>query len=211
MMIEDILDIMEIKNFPDNPRKFKIISYYTVDTGYEKEVENLIDSLELFRLSYVIVGIRSLGSWQKNTHYKVQFIKEMLKKFKQPLVFLDADAVVKQDPVLFNDLVGNCDIAVHYRDNSILLSGTIYLEPSDATFELLDLWKKLNEKNPKAYEHNNLSVTINTKLSIKEQLVEQLKLFKLPPTYAQIFDFMKDEGEPVIEHHQASRKFRTTV
>ena len=32
-----------------------------------------------------------------------------------------------------------------------------------------------------------------------------------PANYTQIFDLMRNEGEPIIEHTQASRKFRRKI
>ena len=35
-----------------------------------------------------------------------------------------------------------------------------------------------------------------------------LNIIRLPPTYCQIFDLMQDEGNPVIEQFQASRRLK---
>lgn len=188
--------------------KFKIISYYTKNTGYEKEVLYLIASLEKlknegYHIEYFVYGVDNLGNWAINTRYKAKFIKEKLEEFKCPLVFIDADAEVKQYPKLFDTL--DCDIAVHYREShKTILSGTIYIDYNEKTIKLLDEWIRLNKINS-VLEQKNLEKAIN----ICKQY--GLNWVDLDPTYVQIFDTMKDVGEPVILHNQASRKYRRTL
>lgn len=178
---------------------FTVISYYTKNTGYEIEVEKLIASLVKFNIPYDIECINNLGDWDKNTRYKALLIKKKLEQYDK-VVFIDADAVVMQYPILFDQL--ECDIAVHLRNGTELLSGTLYLQNTSLTKQLVNVWIQKN-KTCTAIEQRNLQSVIKT--------IPGLRLVELPGNYTKIFDTMKNVGEPVIVHNQASRKFRKAV
>ena len=62
------------------------ISYYTVNTPYEKEVRKyLLPSLKKFNLPYDVQGVKDLGSWHNNTGFKSTYILQMLQKHKCPV------------------------------------------------------------------------------------------------------------------------------
>lgn len=185
-----------------------VISYYTEGTGYEKEVQGLLSSLRRFNLEYDIKGIKSLGDWQKNTHYKAKFIKAMLMKHRKPVLWIDADAVINKYPFLFNDL--DADVACYFRnygkfpissrkEGKELLSGTLYFDHNEKVLALLSKWIKANKANPTRWEQKNLEEAIK---GWDGRIVE------LPPQYCKIFDTMKSVDNPAITHYQASRHLR---
>lgn len=178
------------------------VSFYTKKTGYEQEVKNLIFSLEVWGLNYKIGRIDSLGSWQKNTHYKAKFIRKMLDYCNTPIVWVDADAVIKDRPVLFETL--KADFACHLRGGSELLSGTLYFANNDTVKSFVDDWIATNEKHPDVWEQKNLQAVL-------PKWKDKINIFYLPPEYCLIFDLMRKEGEPVIEHYQASRRFKEKI
>lgn len=185
-----------------------VISYYTRDTGYEIEVKRLISSLRRFNLEYDIEGIENLGNWQKNTHYKASFIKKMLEKHKRAVLFIDADAEIKQYPFFFNEL--DKDFACYFRDYSQfprssrregkeLLTGTLYFADTKAAHDLIDAWIKENEKNPNLWEQKNLERAFNRQIC---------QFTELSPQYCKIYDLMRSVKNPIIEHYQASRRLK---
>lgn len=194
------------------------ISYYTISTPYEKVVNQyLIPSLIRWNLPYDIEPIENLGSWTANTHYKVTFLKKMLLKHKQPIVFLDADATIEQYPSLFDTLSNsNYDIGVHYFDTNLFwrgqiglekreaLSGTLYLNYNSKVLNFLDEWIEEN-KRLNQLEQKNMQ-------GILKKFEDKLNIFSLPIEYATIIrkdnsipDYIKN---PVIIHHQVSREFK---
>jgi len=181
---------------------FIVVSYYTKE--YENEAKKLIASLEKFKLHYDVELIDGLGSWQKNTQYKPKFCKKMLEKHQRPIVYLDADAEVKQYPDLFNRL--DCDIAVHYRNSEELLSGTLYLDNIATTKAIIEDWVREIERNPNIWEQACLARVLERYLLDKALVMEQL-----PPEYCCIFDLMSGVKNPVIVQHQASRKLKENV
>ena len=189
--------------------KIKVVAYYTLNTPYEEEVKNLRTSLDELNLDHDIVGIKDLGSWQMNTRAKALFMKEMLEKHSNfSLLYVDADAIVRREPEFLYDI--DCDIALRYQDFSWKknesLSGTIYMANNNKTRQLCDLWDKLNKKYARKGRHLE---QWNLGKAIEE--MQDLKIINLPPEYTFIFDIMRriyPDTKPVIEHFQASRRFR---
>lgn len=184
------------------------VAYYTRNTPYFHEAEKLKHCFEKFKLPYEIVASDNLGSWQKNTHYKAMFIKKMMEKHPEaPLVYLDADAIIHQKPTLFEEL--DCDVAICHYDNPYLarkelLNGTIYFGPTAAAKHLVDRWIMINQNDPMQIEQVNFETAII-------QSEHGLRVYELPPSYTMIYDLMAHLGLPVIEHFQASRRYKRMI
>lgn len=189
---------------------------YATRGNYEKVMnEYLLPSLKRLYLYYDIKIVENLGTWAKNTNYKAEFIKKMLLKHKQSVIFLDADATIERNPFLFPTLK-DYDIAYHeldwdlqYKKNSgkkELLSGTLFLNYNEKVLQLLDEWIKENNSNARWEQQNLKNVLIQNK---------DIKIYKLPVEYCTVVnydgkvpDYVK---KPVILHHQISRKLRNKV
>lgn len=184
---------------------YVVIAYYTKNTPYEEEVQNLIASLEKHKLPMDIIGMRSYGSHQANVHQKPYFIKQMMiRHYPKDVLYLDADAVVQKHPTLFDHV--EFDIGVTFRANIELLGGTLYFSNNHKTFALVERWINTCLQNPNVWDQQILQYI----LQLGSQDL-QLKTCLLPETYCQIFDLMKSAGEPVIEQFQASRRFKKLV
>lgn len=176
----------------------KFISYYTYK--YKNEAAKLKQSLEALGLQYHVAGIEDQGSWDANTHYKPIFIKQQIQN-QNAVVWLDADCMVLQHPQLFFEL--DCDVAFHRFKGKELLSGTVFFKNTARTIELLDKWIGINKENPDVFDQKNLDQALKS--------MTDISIIELPPEYCFIFDLSKDyypRVNPIIEHYQASRKFR---
>lgn len=176
----------------------KFISYYT--DKYKNEAAKLKQSLEALGLNYHIAGIEDQGSWDANTHYKPIFIRQQIQNQKA-VVWLDADCMVLSMPDLFFKL--DCDIAFHRFKGKELLSGTVFFKNTAKTAELLNKWIDINKENPETFDQKNLDQALKS--------MTDISILELPPQYCFIFDLSKDyypRVNPIIEHYQASRKFR---
>lgn len=176
----------------------KFISYYT--PNYKEQVDRLRNSLNELQLPYCIEEIPNLGSWDKNTHHKPEFILKHLIS-SDAVVWTDADSVVRENPILFDSL--DCDIAFHRFKGKELLSGTVYFRNTEPTIRLLMKWIAINKENPEIFDQKNLDKALT--------YIENLKIYILPPEYVYIFDLSRDyygARKPVIEHFQASREKR---
>ena len=176
-----------------------VVAYFS--PAYKDEADRLIDSLRPWGLKREIVPIPGFGSWINNVRYKPTFLLEMLDKVEGPLLYLDADATVDRYPSLFDGMEG--DIAVHLRNGRELLSGTIYLNNTDATRSLLKLWERECKDNPDKWDQRCLQTVLGN---------NQFIVRDLPPEYCAIFDRMPEAGDhPVITHWQASRRLKGPV
>jgi hypothetical protein len=192
-----------------------------MNTPYEQVMQKyLLLSLKRFCLPYDIQGVKDLGSWKKNTDYKATFIKEMLLKHKQSVVFLDADAEILQYPFLFDMIEtykGLWDFGYHNLDwylqwrghegnKFCALSGTLYLNYNKKVLNFLDTWIDYNKKSID-WEQRNMEAILKSgknNLSIYSLPYEYCSIIKqdgkLPPHV--------NEDKVVILHNQVSRKYK---
>ena len=195
------------------------VSFATANTPYVKVMEKfLLPTLLKFELAYDITYPEDFGDWDKNTRYKAQFLKEMLLKHKQPIVFLDADATIEQYPILFDTLLtSDYDFGVHYfnddyfwhhimnSDKRTTLSGTIFLNYNEKVLKFLDEWISENPKHLDILEQKVMQLII-------EKNQHGMKICDLPIQYVAIAKrqdivpgFIQN---PIIIHHQTSRLYR---
>lgn len=181
-----------------------VVAYYTEKTGYEIEAQNLIKSLVKFNLPHEVVPIPNQGNWQANTQYKPYFIKQMLlRHFPKDLLYLDVDAIVQREPVLFDHFT--YDIGVHYMHNVELISSTVYLANNPRIFALVERWNHGCLMEPSIWDQKILQAAINNSRDLR------LKVCNLPPEYCKIYDLMHIIKDPVIEQFQASTRLRKEI
>lgn len=184
---------------------FVVAAFYTVNTPYEKEVENLIASCDEHNIDYYVQGYESRGQWVKNAAIKPEFLLDVLDLFpEKDIVYLDADAVIRQYPKLFDEM--REDVGVHYRKGTELLSGTIFLRNNVRSRNLLKHWIHYQRENSTTWDQKILQKVIR----LCETTGTGLRVLDLPSTYCQIYDTMAGP-QPVIEHMQASRRFKRVI
>lgn len=191
--------------------KWAVISYYTKKTPYQRLEKPFQVSTRTAGITQGVhvYPVANRRNWHLNTHYKALILKEALVNFEHiydALVFVDIDAKFRQYPGAF-DLIKQ-DFAAHFRNwqhaRDELLSGTLFLRINDRSRELVDDWIALNKQNPRIWEQKNLQRALKRHPTITT--------FKLPIEYCMIFDDeRKKEKDVVIEHFQASRRFRREV
>jgi len=181
-----------------------IICAYFTDDRYAKEAARLERSLTQWGYPSFIMEREDLGGWHANTRQKPTFLKEML-DYGLVTLYVDADAEVVKDPRWCDKSPsdGDFDVWVYRRPQGELLSGTLLLRPTDLAFRLLFVWEHLCRTRPeKEWDQRLLDDAL--------QRVPNLRVGQLPPEFCCIFDIgLRDHPglEPVIIHHQASRRF----
>lgn len=178
-----------------------ICSFYTPE--YKALAARMIASAQKFGYATDVIEIEKInGKWIDTIYWRAEFLLERLNHYKQPIIWLDCDAVIEQNPVLFESIDG--DFAAHTHDfpwrKNETLGGTMFFNFTPKAIELLETWIRLNKIMPK----QNLSQKV---------LAEALKVWdgvkvQLPGSYCLIFDHMANDGPAVIKHYQASREFR---
>jgi hypothetical protein len=198
-----------MKDFP------VIVSFYTKNTPYEEEVKNLIQSCARFGLETQIEGVDSFGSWELNCAFKPFFLYQKLQELKKDLLWVDADAVFLQKPVSLD--VFAADLAVRIHDElpdhhpSKVISSTIYVSYTEKAQELLRKWA---QECTKQLMRQDRKEEFWDQIALRDVLFSKKTLAKvgsLPRTHTKIAGHPQDEKEvpeAVIEHYQASRRFK---
>lgn len=140
-------------------------------------------------------------SWVVNCAEKAKFINRKMREYKSTLVWLDADSIVMQYPILFDYIKE--DFAVYYEYMTTLISGVMLFKYNDVVLEVLDRWQRNCEKAPTIFDQKHLQDIVNG--FYKE--THQLSVFFLPDSYGYQKDLTKGT-EPVILHTKSSRRFR---
>ncbi len=194
-----------------------IVSFYTIDTPYEEEVERLKHSCKKWNLEACIEGVKSQGSWERNCAIKPKFILDKLKKFKRPIFWVDADSVFLKPPKFAQFM--EYDFSVRFYEGlpedhtSRVASGTVFVNCTEKGQKLIESWheestRQLND--PKRQEEFWDQVALRD--ALKKQ--KDLKVLPMAKGYSKIFDidqFFIGSEEVIIEHYQASRRFKNLV
>ena len=181
---------------------YHVCSFYTKNTPYEKEVELFKKQIEQFKIPYTIIPVESRGSWVRNVNIKPEVCLSLFKTINDPILYTDIDSRIQQFPKYLEDF-SSYDIVVHYRKGKELLSGTIILNHTEATLNIIQNWIQECSLYPDRWDQKNLDAILKRN--------SQYKIGNLPSTYVQIFDLMRNEGVPIIEHFQASRKYKRLI
>lgn len=203
--------------------KFTVVSFFTVKTGYEKEIKKLKKSIEKFGYDYYIEGIHNQGSWDANTKYKSQLLLNSMEERPDTELFMyvDADGLIQRE-IPLDEITG--DLAIHYKirgrngkwhkKKPTMLSGTIFYKNNDKIKKLFTTWDKINRRNiikAKGVYIWKICDQRNLQNAIENCLPKELTIQKLGPEYCKIFDIMAYCKNPIIEHFQASRRLKDKV
>ena len=190
-----------------------VVSYYTQNTPYENEVQNLIQSCEKFGIEYHVEGLPDKGSWEENCAIKPYFIRDKMRFFRRPILWVDADAVFLQ-PMQFEEFMFSAFALLKYKDSNdprfCINAGTVYVNATDEGIKALDLWCYYSDK---IIEEALKAPAFMDQASLYFVLLSKppFSIAQLPLAYCKIFD-RELEGikasEIVIEHRQASKRFK---
>lgn len=200
------------------------IGYYTKNTPYQKEAEELSLSLKAFDLPHKIYAVESKGNWLKNVCLKTEIILRAWNEFSEPIVYLDADARVVQKPIVFDTL--DCDFAVHVRslEGLSFFCSTMYWGRTKTAFDLLCNWNdrcKREEKvifrtlPPPYHKVHTLDWSIADQGALVNAYLDfidrgiSVNLFNLPKSYA--VKTKSKHNERVIVQNQSSRKYKRLI
>lgn len=195
-----------------------VISFYTANTPYQLEVQNLIASCKQHGISLDVEAVESFGTWELNCAYKPFFILKKLNEHQQPLLWVDADGVFNCVPEWIGAF--DADIAVRINEDlpsshpSKVISSTIFVKYNAQTIECLNLWTKESARqllDPMRKEEFWDQIALRNVLLSQEC---KAKVASMPLAYTKIFDHPEDcllVEKPVIEHYQASRRFKKMI
>lgn len=190
-----------------------VIGYYTIDTPYEKEADVLKLSLDALKYRYEIEGVQNLGSWQKNTQHKAEYVaRKLIEHPDIPLLYLDVDAIMISPPVILDTL--DCDIAaVHFGKTTELLSGTVYFGPTGISRKVVAEWLALNKMYPDKLPDGRAAWDQRT-LALAIKKVPECRFVELPQEYTWITELTQKECPglaPVICHTRGAFRWKKLI
>lgn len=191
-----------------------LVSFFTKGTGYALEIKRLERSAVRFGFEYDFYEQEDLGSWRANIHDRIRILKHFLNKYPmRDIVYVDADGEIQQYPELFDNFKADFGIVQidrsqywsnwkeFHHEKMEYLGGTMYLKNNENIHALLELWERLDAPMKTLLSQHTLIEAIR-----QCESAGKLNIQLLPLPYCQIFDTMAGEGEPVVEHFQASRR-----
>lgn len=190
-----------------------VISFYTENSPYQLEVMALIASCQAHAIEAEIEGIPSEGSWERNCAIKPFFIRKKLLEKKRPVFWVDADAVFKKKPdfsSMFHSDLAFREMKRFSNDKRFrYCSGSLFVNYTPRGLEFVDKW--CQHCKQRIDKKEDLQFLDQTSLADLIDCGQQVKVFSLPIAYAKVFDIDAQEIHPeeiVIEHYQASRRYR---
>jgi hypothetical protein len=187
-----------------------VVCFFTKNTPYEQEALEMEESLWHFGIKGVtFYPVDHQGQWVRNCALKPKILTQACEDLKTPFLYVDADARFTNEPILFDTDWSHYDLGVHFFKDRELLTGTIYVNPTNITIQLFKYWYNYCMNHPGAWDQRALATIL--------PLATGLKIMHLPPEYTFIYDLSKQFYGPevaeraVITHYQASRKYRRYV
>jgi len=197
----------------------KFISFYT--GHYEWDADQLKKSMIKFGIDTSNIEYREqIGSWEANTQMKALFILEKLLE-NDSVIWTDADSRVRQTPSFFDNITTDVGLfflpkelaggwvppehSILQNVDSYLQSGTMYFKNNDRVIELLKSWNELNKRDSQQWDQWTLQVVLQT---------SDVTITHLPPEYIWMDGVVSTAysyRKPVIEHTQASRRFKDKI
>jgi len=173
---------MSFPEFCHNKNYPLVISGYTIDSHlgdyYKKASQRLSKSLIRFNIPHIIYplqGVQHLGrhkSWVTGCSFKVKLIQQTMRLFKHPVLWLDADAEVLKEPLIFKN--PPFDAGLCSAGGGHILTGTAYFNVKSKP--MVDLWAKRIKETPSTPDETIL-------LHIWNNMNKKIKLKILPSSY----------------------------
>ena len=183
-----------------------VIGFYTKDSPYQQEALEMKESAHAVGIEDVrLYEVASRGTWERNCQQKAEILLQACKDIGKPFLYIDADARFNTLPVIGQDWI-DYDIGVHHFKGIELLSGTLYINPTERTKRVLVNWVDACKLSVHRWDQRILADILR-----RDDIT---KVLLLAPEYTWIFDLSKKyygDLQPIITHYQASRKYKRGV
>jgi hypothetical protein len=182
-------------------QRYVVCAFYT--PNYLVEVLSLKASLDALGINYFLKRYDRLASWEANTRLKPVFVDHCMSRFpKHDVLYLDADAVVRQLPVFFDTVTSDvCLLLNPVKAAGInyirIAAGTLLVRNTDGGRRFARAWRDEAGTAPALSLDEDLIYMALPKLA-------GVSFTALPQSYTKIFD--GPGVNPIIEHFQASRR-----
>ena len=192
-----------------------IVAFHTPDEVYQAEAERLRRSLDVLGLDYEISIVEPESNWVRTTLLKPTWIAPARKKHRGPLLYVDVDAYVHEDPwPSLEGLEGDMGAVVY--PSGELNSATLWINDTPEAHTLLSLWSQGSGSRRKSDNGTLRQVGDDSDQGVLRLLVEEeeesenprFRFARLQPNFATIFDRLDAYryGPITIEQLQVSRE-----
>ena len=168
-----------------------VVSAYTVDSHlgdyYKQASQKLSQSCIDHDIQHVIYPLRASKDWFEGCSLKPTVIAHALKTYQQPILWLDADAVVLKYPSLMEGL--KASLALHVGAGGHWLSGTVFVAPAALNF--VEQWQQATD--PEVADEITL-------LHLYRRTQQPPSMEYLPSTYNSVVHSETDTSDTVIGH-----------
>jgi|GEM_PF-664559 len=194
-------DLPEEYSWLEGGQSYVACAFYT--SNYLPQIMALKESLDKFGINYYLKRYERAATWEATTRLKPVFVNHCMERFKdKSVLYLDADAVVRQPLSFIDNLETDLSMAFHPfkvgRTHYLRISaGALFVRNNENGRRFAALWKD-GEKNcgPLSLDEDMIYMAYDK--------LGGTSITVLPPTYYKIFD--RPGVEPVLEHFQASRQ-----
>lgn len=200
------------------------IGFYTKNTPYEEEAIQMSKTVEKHNLKCKLYGIDSCRSWLKNAMQKPKIILQALEEFKQPIVYLDADARVEKYPSLFENIKEDFGVNIRLKGGVSFFTCTMFFNYNKNCIELLHNWINRCEKgeiaiqrelpapyykvNTETWSVADQGTLVNAFFEMKDNNSD-ISVFDLPKSYA--LKYHSKHKERVIVQYQKSSSYKKYI
>lgn len=219
-----------------NTRPLLVIGFHTEHEEYRILARQMQKSVKSQGLNIEIVEIPSRGkaeyshamNWVLNCAIKPDAIKYFRKKYPDTdLLYLDSDALLEKEPIIFTRTERPFDIAAPMLTNqwveNELQSSTLYFAATEAANNVLTLWQQVQEERVKRLINNRYSLPYRKAWDqqvLQDVLPRTYNIFLplgmeyakiMPPSTGVEITPMVRREDAIITQWQASRKMRHIV
>ncbi|VIO76421.1 hypothetical protein CI1B_64260 [Bradyrhizobium ivorense] len=127
----------------------RVVSCYPRARG-DDFARRLRDGLAEFEIACDVTPIDTADGERMGAAEKTAFIQKMWHKHREPLLFVEADAMLSEPPLL--PLRLDCDVALHKWNRWEMSARTLYLGRSTAAEALLRNWHHIASAYPTVWE-----------------------------------------------------------
>jgi hypothetical protein len=128
--------------------KTRIISFYAdlnYNTYYSSRANILIEKCKKFNIPHAIEMIQSTGSYMLNCLKKPSFIKDMMKKYNEPLIWMDCDTDFREPFDIFDNINDDIGFASHTGCIGGIKASPLYFKNGDKFDLIINTWIKACE------------------------------------------------------------------
>ena len=181
-----------------------IVAFHTDDEVYREEARRFAARLRELGLAYDLTVVPPRSEWVANCAMKPEFLLEVRKRLRGPLLYLDVDAYVHRDPWPYLSQYDG-DMAVYVHGAGHLVSATILIDDTPGALLILKRWVDEQKGKPHVYDQKVLQDVIERAEDGEDGM--PFRVQRLPPNLNYICDRPNELlcGDVIIEQLQVSR------